>query len=326
MEGIVLAERGGKQAPFRLPPSLKNSLDESGEASAPATPVDPSGEAPSGLMLELQEQVKAQVEAVSNDPAGRIAMRETFYRRFGFANRLQRLASKLGIDSEAYGYGASEISFLRWMVERGVLNPIDGPHPGSPWWRKVDSVFLYYAQLAAAAVDRGATDLAWSRPVRYWLDYIADPGSKAWYRAHNGSIARGYQQAQPLADAEGKFECEFMGVVLYRLFYAQAMVEGATAYGRLGRLLANPRTPSVEMLVHLPDFYPDDYPLSRESYDRIVGKYHSVGDVAAHALDEIILHQLGELFGEVAVWIELPEINGWVQGDRPIYPGGASGG
>ena len=60
------------------------------------------------------------VESVRDDPEGRYQLRVAFYKKYGFAK-----------DSGA-GYGTSELAFLRWEIERGVLNPVAAAQPGSP--------------------------------------------------------------------------------------------------------------------------------------------------------------------------------------------------
>ena len=279
---------------------------------------------PAGADLaELARRAQRTVDAVADDPDGRLELRMAFYRKYGRGKELQD-AGKLSPqdkDSE-FGYGRSELDFLRWEIRRGVLNPLNGSRgaPGSIWWRDVDLAFLYFGQLAALAhenaVDAGSAPGA----VQRWLDYIEKPGEVAWYRAHNTSIVTGYQTHRECAVNESRGEQIFMNVVLSRLLYAQGMVEGAEL-GLLGRLFADPVLPSVDALVHLPDFYPDHYPLSDADIRDIMDRGHSLEDLGARILDAVLIHpHLNHLYQLAAKWVGLPDLTEWVQDGRPVYP------
>ena len=95
-----------------------------------------------------------RVAEVRDDPEGRYRLRVGFYQKYGFAK-----------DGGA-GYGASELAFLRWEIERGVLNPLDHPaQPGSRWWRDVNDDFLLAAEQAADIAEGVATIEAPTAPV-----------------------------------------------------------------------------------------------------------------------------------------------------------------
>ena len=84
-----------------------------------------------------------------------------------------------------------------------------------------------------------------SRAVQLWLEFIARPTGRNWYRAHNASIVGAYLENRDLAEEESKPERFFMNVALVRVLYAHALV-GAPhlALGRLaplGRVLGDPR-------------------------------------------------------------------------------------
>lgn len=267
----------------------------------------------------LEAVARQDVAAVADDPAGRLAMREAFYTRYGFAAHLEatRGSAATAIDSR-YGYGRSELDFLRWEISRGVLDP----GRGSPWWRSVNLSFLLAGRLAELGYDAGLGSDGAPASVRAWLAYIAHPSSGSWYRAHNTSIIAGYADGLEQAAAEPRSEQIFVNMVLYRLLYAQGIVEGF-AFGKLGEFLANPQLPSVDLLVHLPDFYPRHYPLTTEDLRHIMHRGHSLEEAATRCLDEVLIHpHLSRLYHKAADWNEAPELAAWVVRGEPVYPSG----
>ncbi len=234
-------------------------------------------------------------------------MRVRFYSRWG------------GDGQGGPGLGRSELDFLRWEIERGVLRtPEEG---GSPWWRAVNERLLYDAELAVLleehlpALDVGITS------VRLWRHYMRSPSPATWYRAHNGSIVGGYLDEVELAHAEPWSERVFLNVVLYRLLYAHGVVEGLEL-GSLGRILADPRLPSVDWLLDLPAFYPRNYVLSKEDAANMLGRGHSIEDGAAALVDDLlVLPQLPELYRRVAAWVGQPGLERLLEFGKPCYPG-----
>ncbi len=211
---------------------------------------------------------------------------------------------------------------MDWEIERGVLNPVEYPlKPGSPWWRAVNLHFCYLSTLAMLAHNAHMGTEEWEVPVRFWLEYITNPSGPGWYRAHNSSIIDGYLTYQELARNEVPSELPFINMVLYRLLYAQAMIEGDSDFQDLGRILANPLLPSVDLIVHIPDFYPDHYPLSHQDVKEIFGKGHDIGDQLVRLLDDtIILPQLGELYRKASLWNQAPDLVKLEKDGVPIYP------
>lgn len=261
--------------------------------------------------------------AVPDDPAARLAMRRRFYERFGFGRR------------GTPGYGESELKFLEWEVNRGVLNPPDHPRPGSAWWREVNAALIRDAEMAAVLFDAqfdGPLDGA----VGCWLSYIRQPSPCTWYRAHNSSIVSGYLSAIQLATLEPESEQQFMNIVLYRVLYAQAMCEGAAPgllhvlaevlpFGfvvYLERVLANPRWFSVDVIVRLPEFYPDNYPATAREMAAECGRSRW-GNLLPEAWfdDDVIGTRLSSLYGEAARWLAMPRLMALLdRRHRPIYP------
>lgn len=260
-------------------------------------------------LRRLEAEARRRVDAVSDDPQGRYRMREAFYQRFGEPRR-----------PELNGFGNSELAFLRYEIERGVLNPVSGDSPGSPWWRKVNSTLLYAAELATLIVDSGATGAAVGHPVRAWLDYIAEPSGERWYRAHNTSIVRGYIDAVSEARAESSDEQYFMNEVLYRLLFAEALVNGA-ALGEFGQWIADPRLPAVDIMVHLPAFYPRHYPMTAAEAIDVHHQGHGLDEDLARLLDQVlIIPHLTRLYYLLAGQLELPELEQFVRDGKPVYP------
>jgi hypothetical protein len=272
---------------------------------------------------ELAAAARHTVDAVRDDPEGRLQLRREFYRRVGRGAELVATGRLSAADPDsAFGYGRSELDFLRWEIRRGVLNPEDGSRgrPGSPWWRRVNLSFLYDGQLALLGHDAGLTAAGAEVPAACWLEYIGSPGDRAWYRAHNASIVAAYERHRRTATREARPEQVFVNAVLYRLLFAQGMVEGVE-FGRLGEFLANPRLPSVDALVHLPDFYPDHYPLSRADIRHVMHRGHDLEVAATLCLDEVLIHpQLARLYRAAATWNQAPFLEQWIRHGEPVYP------
>jgi hypothetical protein len=271
-------------------------------------------------MSDAQARATADVTAVVDDPAGRLRLREAFYQRFGFG--------------PGAGFGASELDFLRWEVRRGVLNSPQASAPGSAWWRAVNADLLTQAQCAAYLHDAGAA-AAPDLPTTAWLSYLRAPSASAWYRAHNTSIVSGYLAHAGLAQQESEAEQAFMNIVLYRLLYAQSLVERSAPgllsdlqHGHLGRLIgdlerlvADPLLPSVDVIVHLPNFYPASYPLKPEELQYVFETGHSVPDLVERLFDHVVIGSgMHQLYDEAAGWLRLPDLRGLISGRRPSYP------
>ena len=73
---------------------------------------------------------EAQVAAVRDDPAGRMALLARTYR------------GPTGRAARHLPFRRAALSFMRWQVDRGVLNPVDASPPGSAWWRAVNERLL----------------------------------------------------------------------------------------------------------------------------------------------------------------------------------------
>lgn len=256
----------------------------------------------------LEKEAAGTVARVRNDPEGRLALRERFYHNFD-----------RGPDGGP-GFGRSELDFIRWEIARGVLKPIEAG--GSPWWRFVNERLLYHAELAALIHEQLPDAVSGIGAVRYWLDFIREPSAIGWYRAHNASIVDGYLDAVELAHAEPWSERIWVNVVLYRLLYAQGLVEGV-ALGRLGEILSDPIGPSVDVLVHIPAFYPDKYPLSRREVQTLLQKSHRLLPELAGDFDDLfVIPELASLYADAASWLGQTGLELLLRDGKPCYPAG----
>lgn len=161
-------------------------------------------------------------------------------------------------------YRRAATSFMRWQLRRGVLEPPDADHPGSPWWRAVNERIVRDG-CEAVARRGGLSGPSSSLAVDHWLDFVARPTARAWYRAHNGSVVAAYLDNRDLAEAETAPERFFMNVVLCRVLYAHALVAAPRmALGWLGPLapvLGDPRLGMTGIFLQLSRILPDEYPL-----------------------------------------------------------------
>lgn len=137
-------------------------------------------------------------------------------------------------------YRRAALSFMRWQVARGVLNPLDALVPGSPWWRSMNECLLQDG-CEAVLLSGEAPGAPSSAAVELWLQFVATPTARSWYRAHNASIVRGYLQHRDLAEDEVPAERFFMNVALGRVLYAHSLVAAPRlAVGRFALLAGGP--------------------------------------------------------------------------------------
>src|SRR6266540_2205786 len=195
---------------------------------------------------------EAQVAAARDDPAARLALITRTYR--GPTGRAPRHLP----------FRRAALSFMRWQARRGLLNPLDGSPPGSVWWRAMNERLLRDGCEAVALVGGLAGEPS-SQAVRLWLEFIARPTGRNWYRAHNASIVGGYLEHRNLAEAESPAERFFMNVALGRVLYAHALVGAPRlALGRfapLARVLGDPRLGMAGAFLSLRRVLPNRYPL-----------------------------------------------------------------
>ncbi len=250
--------------------------------------------------------------AVRDDPEGRYLLVKSFYDEHPVP----------GPD----WFGNSELDFMRWEIERGVLNsPQDRAQPGSPWWRAVNETIIRDAIEAGLLVDAGIAD-AMVPSVARWMDFLASPSAASWYRAHNASVLRGYIEAALLARRELPAEQFLMNLVLARVLFAQALAEGASfAAGEhplISMLLSHPGLPAVAIAMQVPDFYPRSYPLDAGEEEILERRAHSADDDALAVIDAEPCSHLEELFTFATKSLDAPELARFIDRGLICYPHG----
>ena len=235
---------------------------------------------------------RERVAAVCDDPAGRLALMERcYYGPFGRAPR-------------HLPFRRAALSFMRWQLRRGVLLPVSGDDPGSPWWRAVNERILRDG-CEAVALAGGLPGPASARTVDYWMSFADYPVARSWYRAHNASVVAAYLAHRDLAEAEGEAERFFMNVVLARVLFTHALVAAprmSLGWLRpLAPLLGDPRLGMTAIFVQLSHVLPDEYPLGEpvQHYlrgERGFGRLVDFGVIEPRLrqLFEWSAHELGE--------------------------------
>ena len=263
---------------------------------------------------------RALVAAVRDDPSGRLALiARTYHGPTGRAPR-------------HLPFRRAALSFMRWQAHRGVLNPLDGTPPGSVWWRAVNERLLRDGceSVALAGSLPGARRLLIemarasgvepsSQAVGLWMEFIAKPTARNWYRAHNASIVGAYLDHRVLAEAESPPERFFMNVALLRVLYAHAIVGAPRlALGRfapLGRLLGDPRLGMAGAFLSLRRVLPNRYPLALdvESY---IADEQRLGRMLDYA---VIVPRLQRVYEWSAEELREPRLLELVRDGSPIY-------
>jgi hypothetical protein len=248
----------------------------------------------------------AQVAAVRDDPAGRLALMAR-----GFHGPTGRAPRHLPFRRAA-------LSFMRWQARRGVLNPLDASPPGSVWWRAVNERLLRDGCETVALLGGLAGEPS-SQAVRLWLEFGASPTGRNWYRAHNASIVAAYLEHRDLAEAEGAPERFFMNVALARVLYAHALAAAPRlALGRfaaLGRVLGDPRLGMAGAFLSLRRVLPDRYPLALD-VERYIADEQRLGRMLDYA---VIVPRLQRLYEWSAGELAEPHLLELVRDGNPIY-------
>jgi hypothetical protein len=248
----------------------------------------------------------AQVAAVRDDPAARLALMARVFR--GPTGRAPRHLP----------FRRAALSFMRWQARRGVLNPLDASPPGSVWWRAVNERLLRDGCETVALLG-GLDGEPSSHSVRLWLEFAASPTGRNWYRAHNASIVAAYLEHRDLADAEAAPERFFMNVALARVLYAHALAGAPRlALGRfapLGRLLGDPRLGMAGAFLSLRRVLPDRYPLALD-VERYIADEQRLGRMLDYA---VIVPRLQSLYEWSTEELGEPDLLGLVRDGNPIY-------
>jgi hypothetical protein len=233
-----------------------------------------------------------------------------------------RLAEAFYSSKERSRYRRAELSFLRWQIERGMLDPPSADGGGSQWWRAVNDDLLrdkVEAELLSDAPD-AAAGAASSRNVQLWIDFIRAPSPVTWYRAHNASVVAGYLAHEPLAASELMVERFMINVALIRVIFAHSLVAAPRlALGRfapLGRLLGDPRRRSTGLFLDLHNQFPDPYPPDLWTMEDLLAGHGRLAQVIDYGL---IPSDLTELYGFAAAALGEPRITALVSDGTPCY-------
>ncbi len=251
-------------------------------------------------------RAEAQVAAARDDPSARLALVEVTYR------------GPTGHAPHHLPFRRAALSFMRWQVRRGVLAPLDASPPGSVWWRSMNDRLLRDGCEAVALVG-GLSGPPSSRAVRLWLEFVARPTARTWYRAHNASIVGGYLEHEHLADAEGPPERFFMNVALIRVLYAHALVAAPRlalgVFAPFGRLLGDPRLGMAGAFLSLRRVLPDRYPLA-DAVESYIADEQRLGRLLDYA---VIAPRLQRLYEWSADELCEPRLLDLVRDGSPVY-------
>jgi hypothetical protein len=251
-------------------------------------------------------RAEAQVAAVRDDPAERLALMARVFR--GPTGRAPRHLP----------FRRAALSFMRWQARRGLLEPLGASPPGSVWWRAVNERLLLDGCETVALLG-GSPGEPSSHAVRLWLEFAAEPTGRHWYRAHNASIVAAYLDHRELADEESAPERFFMNVALARVLYAHALAGAPRlALGRwapLGRVLGDPRLGMAGAFLSLRRVLPDRYPLELD-VDRYIADEQRLGRMLDYA---VIVPRLQRLYEWSAEELGDPRLLELVRDGNPVY-------
>ncbi|HEY2324244.1 MAG TPA: hypothetical protein VGJ82_15400 [Thermoanaerobaculia bacterium] len=248
----------------------------------------------------------AQVAAVRDDPAARLALMTRTYER------------PAGDVPRYLPFERAAMSFMRWQIERGVLNPLDGSPPGSMWWRAVNERLLRDG-CETLALSGGLAEAPSSHSVWLWLEFARRPAAASWYRAHNASIVAAYLEHDELAEAETAAERFFMNVALARVLYAHALVGSPRLalgwFAPLGRWLGDPRLGMAGAFLSLGRVVPDRFPLRSDVESYIAGE-RRLGRLLDYA---VIAPRLQRVYEWAAEELCEPCLLTLIRDGNPIY-------
>ena len=253
-------------------------------------------------------RAERQVAVVRDDPAARFVLAMATYH--GPTGRAPRHLP----------FRRAAMSFMRWELGRGVLNPVDAEAPGSPWWRAMNERLLRDGCESVARSAGLAGEMS-SPTIELWMAFIDRPTASNWYRAHNASIVAAYLQHRDLAEREARAERFFLNVVLLRMLYAHALVAAPRlALGRLavlGRWLGDPRLGMAGIFLSLGRVLPHRYPLSAD-LEVYLRDEHGLGRILDYAL---IAPRLQHLYEWSAQELKHPDLSALIRDGSRSTPG-----
>jgi hypothetical protein len=201
--------------------------------------------------MSARRSAELLVEQARDDPRRRVALCTEIY------------SASEGGSPRQLPYRRAALSFMRWQVRRGLLDPLDARVPGSAWWRAVNERLLRDG-CEALARRRGLGGASSSPTIECWMEFVSQPTASRWYRAHNASIVSGYLEHAELAEQETPAERFFMNVALMRVLYAHALVAASRLslgwLAPIGAPLGDPRLGMAGAFLSLSHILPDRYP------------------------------------------------------------------
>jgi hypothetical protein len=247
-----------------------------------------------------------RVAAARADPDARLALMRQLYE------------VPADVDRGHLPFRQAASAFMGWQLRRGLLNPVDGPAPGSPWWRAVNEHLLRDGW-EARALAFGHPGVPSSLGVAASLQFIRYPSAQRWYRAHNISVVSAYLEHQHLASRESRVERFFINLVLMRVLYAHALVAAPRlALGWLAfaaRPLGDPRLGMTGIFLSLSRVLPDRYPLGDDLTPYLRAE-HGIG----HLLDVgVIQPRLALLYDWSACNLAIPGLRQLLADQTPCY-------
>jgi hypothetical protein len=254
----------------------------------------------------------AQVARVADDPRGRLALLHELYASTDGGSRAPHLP-----------YRRAAHAFMSWQLRRGLLEPLDAPTPGSPWWRAVNARLLQdTAEARALTAGHGGSPS--SDSVEAAVEFIRHPSARRWYRAHNHSIVSAYLAHRDLAEREGRIERFFVNLALVRVLYAHALVAAPRLalgpFAPVAPPLGDPRLGMTAIFLSLSRVLPATYPLG-DDVRRFVADEHSFG----HLLDVgVIQPRIDRLYDWSAGELRIPALRSLVSDGVPTYAWGSA--
>lgn len=247
-----------------------------------------------------------QVAAVRDDPPGRLALAGLTYR--GPTGRAPRHLP----------FRRAALSFMRWEVLRGALNPIESGRPGSRWWRALNERLLRDGCEAVARAGGHGGPLS-SSTIEFWMTFVRKPTARHWYRAHNASIVAAYLEHRDLAEAENRTERFFLNVVLLRVLYAHALVGAPKLalgqWAALGAVLGDPRLGMAGAFLSLGRVLPAHYPVTTR-LEELLSIEQGLGRMLDYA---VIQPRLAQLYAWSAEELGQPGLRYLISYGVPAY-------
>jgi hypothetical protein len=247
-----------------------------------------------------------QVTSCRDDPAARLALLRALYE------------APPGLPELHLPYRRAALAFMGWQLRRGLLNPVGGEAPGSPWWRAVNERLLRdTAESRAHVLGRGGP---MSTPSVTWsVAFARRPSARAWYRAHNATIVTAYLEHREVAEAESRVERFFINLVLVRVLYAHALVAAPRLalswLSPIAPVMGDPRLEMTGIFLSLSRVLPHRYPLQGDLQQYLDGERG-----AARVLDVgVIRPRFDALYAWSAVELSIPEIDTLLRDGVPAY-------